>query len=328
MKSIRRHLIDAVYPRVGGGASASAIAARSGDGLSPRGRGSPRTPLGDQRILGSIPAWAGEPVWSSHASCRARVYPRVGGGAQPSTILSVIREGLSPRGRGSRQARQSANRKHRSIPAWAGEPGIVSAKMVASSGRPRSIPAWAGEPLWENWSRGGDKVYPRVGGGASSRARPGSNKTGLSPRGRGSLRSGGQARHQSRSIPAWAGEPRPARPSRVTRGLSPRGRGSPKEPLKRIQRTRSIPAWAGEPDNGIRRRERLGVYPRVGGGARFRRLGRWMCNGLSPRGRGSRGAAAERGVHGGSIPAWAGEPRCCSACCSTIQVYPRVGGGA
>ena len=32
--------------------------------------------------MGSIPAWAGEPVFTAAAEGLARVYPRVGGGAR------------------------------------------------------------------------------------------------------------------------------------------------------------------------------------------------------------------------------------------------------
>ena len=49
--------------------------------------------------------------------------------------------------------------------------------------------------------------------------------------------------------------------------------------------------------------------------------------GLSPRGRGKRGAADEFDFICGSIPAWAGETDFEPPRADGIQVYPRVGGG-
>ena len=51
------------------------------------------------------------------------------------------------------------------------------------------------------------KVYPRVGGGATV-IRPSCDaQAGLSPRGRGSRDIDCNHRHREGSIPAWAGEP-------------------------------------------------------------------------------------------------------------------------
>ncbi len=51
-----------VYPRVGGGAILIGITIRGNQGLSPRGRGSRFSALLRAIIMGSIPAWAGEPA--------------------------------------------------------------------------------------------------------------------------------------------------------------------------------------------------------------------------------------------------------------------------
>ena len=48
---------------------------------------------------------------------------------------------------------------------------------------------------------------------------------------------------------------------------------------------------------------------------------------LSPRGRGNHVHGPRRKTHGGSIPAWAGEPRSSSGPSCPSKVYPRVGGG-
>ena len=58
--AVRR--LDRVYPRVGGGAALVRCACLIVPGLSPRGRGSPGRPALPVGLIGSIPAWAGEPV--------------------------------------------------------------------------------------------------------------------------------------------------------------------------------------------------------------------------------------------------------------------------
>ena len=151
---------------------------------------------------------------------------------------------------------------------------------------------------------------------------------GLSPRGRGNLRSLGPANVHRGSIPAWAGEPckQPAR-QRIPKvyprvgggtnihpktmpaesGLSPRGRGNHLHADRDRQLQRSIPAWAGEPTPSTSPKTFPKVYPRVGGGTR---LVTSACNssaGLSPRGRGN------PDLHGPLFP--------------FTEVYPRVGGG-
>ena len=93
-----------VYPRVGGGTAAGGIAAAVTVGLSPRGRGNlPTLPVVGQRG-GSIPAWAGEPAEYVRVDLTEVVYPRVGGGTAKLITKPVNIEGLSPRGRGNRQA--------------------------------------------------------------------------------------------------------------------------------------------------------------------------------------------------------------------------------
>ena len=73
----------------------------------------------------------------------AAVYPRVCGGTRGSLANHPQRWGLSPRVRGNRYAAAAHAVFLRSIPACAGEPGIVK----------------RGQTLW--------KVYPRVCGGTA-----------------------------------------------------------------------------------------------------------------------------------------------------------------
>ena len=133
---------------------------------------------------------------------------------------------------------------------------------------PGSIPACAGEPQANSVASDGNRVYPRVCGGTTSRAM-------LS-----------------------ASEP----------GLSPRVRGNPAELRHRELDVGSIPACAGEPASGTTASRSLRVYPRVCGGTSLVLVGGALETGLSPRVRGNPDReAGARHVHG-SIPACAGEP--------------------
>ena len=174
--------IERVYPRVGGGNSATEGIRIPCLGLSPRGRGKHTRVIIPAYPQGSIPAWAGEtptPAWK--APCPT-VYPRVGGGNVPGRVNHQGGVGLSPRGRGKRAGEGADTPANRSIPAWAGEtyPGH----------HPRLPPG----------------VYPRVGGGNRSGVGEGLYTAGLSPRGRGKQGGGNAPIIPQGSIPAWAGE--------------------------------------------------------------------------------------------------------------------------
>ena len=111
-------------------------------------------------------------------------------------------------------------------------------------------------------------------------------------------------------------------------GLSPRVRGSRKSGSMRARVVRSIPACAGEPKEVRRGAGLHMVYPRVCGGAEVHGHEEDIDGGLSPRVRGSPDQDAEVQDSQGSIPACAGEPDTKSAIRATPQVYPRVCGGA
>ena len=269
---------------MGGGTRATGRQAAGAGGLSPRGRGNH---LPSRRITPagrSIPAWAGEPLRCQPISDKEEVYPRVGGGTPDPVSAGWRHGGLSPRGRGNRNADAVEVQLKRSIPAWAGEPVIGAGRVV------------------------GLGVYPRVGGGTRAASNFLDFHRGLSPRGRGNRDGADYQGKGRRSIPAWAGEPSatPAmsgfppvyprvgggtglarRQMGERQGLSPRGRGNLKQDTYEDHRNRSIPAWAGEPPlrPGVGRRGE--VYPRVGGGT----IAQWRIGkraaGLSPRGRGN-----------------------------------------
>ena len=161
--------------------------------------------------VGSIPAWAGEPVWIFGRCLRQPVYPRVGGGTVKEPLTDMIAQGLSPRGRGNPQYPPPLGSRMRSIPAWAGEPG-----------RPRGIFSKA-------------TVYPRVGGGTLMDRQAIGAEGGLSPRGRGNLQCACPVPLLWGSIPAWAGEPRRRSNQRYPHWVYPRvGGGTPSGSSKAV----------------------------------------------------------------------------------------------
>ena len=172
-----------VYPRVCGEAQLATGICGGEPGLSPRVRGSPHGVHQAPQQGGSIPACAGKPA-ARPSSCRIpRVYPRVCGEADVRGHRRVLPEGLSPRVRGSLQARRGRGVRIGSIPACAGKPPLVAGESRA----------------WQ--------VYPRVCGEAVVLLGVLGFLLGLSPRVRGSP-TAQRAREKIRgSIPACAGKP-------------------------------------------------------------------------------------------------------------------------
>ena len=152
-----------VYPRVCGGTMAVKGFSERVQGLSPRMRGNPTaiSILGDDG--GSIPAYAGEPLYGIRQPPQSAVYPRVCGGTRPAARLRKSRRGLSPRMRGNQASGPFAEITQRSIPAYAGEPCW--------------LPSWPRTTL----------VYPRVCGGTARLTPTARAIVGLSPRMRGNL---------------------------------------------------------------------------------------------------------------------------------------------
>ena len=248
----------------------------------------------------------------------------MGGGTLSPSACWPKANGLSPRGRGNQGIKPSAI-----------FPG-------------RSIPAWAGEPQSSDAGQRVDRVYPRVGGGTLAGRGYTRPAAGLSPRGRGNLLRWEYHNAATGSIPAWAGEPSaglyPPDSCRVYprvgggtksetlysvagSGLSPRGRGNRRATIQHKKGKGSIPAWAGEPEYPACGFLAAAVYPRVGGGTAGLQSNIRREKGLSPRGRGNPFIPQWPGLVGGSIPAWAGEPRPERTGYAVQRVYPRVGGG-
>ena len=161
-------------------------------------------------------------------------------------------------------------------------------QSLSSSAAFRSIPACAGEARQRAFRFPRRWVYPRVCGGSAAPLSWLSVGWGLSPRVRGKLPFGAVVAAGARSIPACAGEAN-------TSGRS---------------------AWGS------------GVYPRVCGGSFMPADGQPASLGLSPRVRGKPPLGTSPILHGGSIPACAGEATEVVHSRSNGWVYPRVCGGS
>ncbi len=111
-----------VYPRVCGGTKVDRGDLRSAVGLSPRVRGNHGERRIRARLVGSIPACAGEPVALSEWEYWTEVYPRVCGGTDFGVGDTWTTIGLSPRVRGNLPAFLAVAARRGSIPACAGEP--------------------------------------------------------------------------------------------------------------------------------------------------------------------------------------------------------------
>ena len=133
--------VGEVYPRVCGGTATARLTSAAGRGLSPRVRGNRQLDWPVQAEYRSIPACAGEPQVDRPIQAECRVYPRVCGGTRWTGTYRRKSYRLSPRVRGNPPKRIHRDDAGRSIPACAGEPGLVP-----QASRTR-------------------KVYPRVCGG-------------------------------------------------------------------------------------------------------------------------------------------------------------------
>ena len=134
-----RKLVDAVtvYPRVCGGTSEVSLVSQQNAGLSPRVRGNPYIPCKPARLLGSIPACAGEPFSLKCRRLAGPVYPRVCGGTRTTWSCWMMCGGLSPHVRGNRPVSSSLLAWEPSIPACAGEPPPLPPPYRAGQVYPR-----------------------------------------------------------------------------------------------------------------------------------------------------------------------------------------------
>ena len=105
-----------VYPRASGGTLLLRKSHCSNHGLSPRERGNRDRARPGERLLGSIPARAGEPRARAGRGQRSWVYPRASGGTDTWSWAEALIEGLSPRERGNPDGQAGFHRVDGSIP--------------------------------------------------------------------------------------------------------------------------------------------------------------------------------------------------------------------
>ena len=130
-------IIRPVHPRVGGEHASVRLESPQSTGSSPRGRG---TPTGTREIEQSrrfIPAWAGNTPTPRPMPAAAPVHPRVGGEHGLNAAVSGIRDGSSPRGRGTLTFSLHCALRQRFIPAWAGNTAPQEAPTSPQAVHPR-----------------------------------------------------------------------------------------------------------------------------------------------------------------------------------------------
>ena len=111
-----------VYPRACGATHGLPDDEREWSGLSPRMRGNRDARILGHKLIGSIPAHAGQPPSRPSTPRRGRVYPRACGATGTPVDIGTDTEGLSPRMRGNHPQPAISDRHTGSIPAHAGQP--------------------------------------------------------------------------------------------------------------------------------------------------------------------------------------------------------------
>ena len=136
-----REAADQVYPRACGATLSPPCRIVSGCGLSPRMRGNLIRVDAHGRLVRSIPAHAGQPLFRPYRKCVASVYPRACGATAVPILLWEGGEGLSPRMRGNQDMTNAARNIARSIPAHAGQPGYDKRRAQYREVYPRACGA-------------------------------------------------------------------------------------------------------------------------------------------------------------------------------------------
>ena len=277
-----------------------------------------------EQVRGTIPAHAGEPGRWARRRNTAGDYPRARGGTSPASGSSSPWPGLSPRTRGNLRAAHHGGAQCGTIPAHAGEPGLLDGTIAPS------------------------RDYPRARGGTAMHVQGYDYGEGLSPRTRGNRDGDADGQGIHGTIPAHAGEPPEDERSRAgprdyprarggtvcghartsgIPGLSPRTRGNHDQRALHRHYRGTIPAHAGEPASATASVWASRDYPRARGGTATAITLPRKSVGLSPRTRGNRSEGARRPQPGGTIPAHAGEPSPREGARPSRGDYPRARGG-
>ena len=298
------HAVRPDHPRACGANAMDKAKAASMTGSSPRMRGKRADHVvfhGHARI---IPAHAGQTTGSHARRFRSPDHPRACGANNVASALETVVSGSSPRMRGKPTTAAPLPRRHRIIPAHAGQ-------TARRSHRSRTCPD-----------------HPRACGANRRVRRGGGHGAGSSPRMRGKPSGCSPHPWEPRIIPAHAGQTRKQshRRRRKTdhpracganllgvglycgfRGSSPRMRGKQLHtPGGRTQR-RIIPAHAGQTKQSHRRRRRKTDHPRACGANAVLQSALVVAAGSSPRMRGKPRPGTRRSNPERIIPAHAGQ---------------------
>ena len=207
-------------------------------------RGTLRADDHGQRILGIIPAYAGNTLRWRHGSCRCRDHPRVCGEHLTSCVMVVSSMGSSPRMRGTlvvaellghesgiipAYAGNTWNRQRQASPCWdhprvCGEHAVLNSDALPFTG---SSPRMRGTPVAKGPAMVMPRDHPRVCGEHILSFVKSFSWLGSSPRMRGTLGRGGARRVFRGIIPAYAGNTLDALSvASMVAGSSPRMRGT------------------------------------------------------------------------------------------------------
>ena len=252
----------AVHPRAGGERTKPLAAFFDGFGSSPRGRGTLEQILGHVAGEQFIPARAGNAILNAKVIFNRPVHPRAGGERGGGASATIACPGSSPRGRGTPSGPSSSRPPRRFIPARAGNAASASATSLSAA------------------------VHPRAGGERMRVEFAGVDRSGSSPRGRGTRGERFRPRRRNRFIPARAGNAQES---------SPNGRSKT-------------------------------VHPRAGGERCAGVIGTVKAAGSSPRGRGTRLGAEFDDLPPRFIPARAGNATGPPWSMALSTVHPRAGG--
>ena len=233
------------YPRSRGATASPCCTRVSSRGLSPLARGNRDPSHIRHRVLGPIPARAGQPGrWLRGAACRW-AYPRSRGATLIPRGKVYFDPGLSPLARGNPLRASRAGSPSGPIPARAGQPG-----------RQRPVGTLGG-------------AYPRSRGATVVFTSSDQAVSGLSPLARGNLTSTAVPSLGAGPIPARAGQPPYShRFFPYVPGLSPLARGNHNQPWRMTSLDGPIPARAGQPLARCVLVTQARAYPRSRGATR------------------------------------------------------------
>ena len=298
------------------------------------------------RVLGPIPARAGQPGrWLRGAACRW-AYPRSRGATLIPRGKVYFDPGLSPLARGNPLRASRAGSPSGPIPARAGQPSSSHRPIKRCRAYPRSrgatlvvarrytpavglsplargnrrpcrcspvifgpIPARAGQPGSINARAMAFRAYPRSRGATWACARWSACAGGLSPLARGNLYQQDSVNSGTGPIPARAGQPPPFLATGACMRAYPRSRGATLHgDVLGLAARGPIPARAGQPSSTSRGWIKPRAYPRSRGATRAHPSQEAPRSGLSPLARGNQCPQPSGTCSSRPIPARAGQP--------------------